>query len=1037
MNTSVDPEALRKLVEGSNGAPFDLLGPHPAEDDTVSIRAFRPDARSVAIKLNGTGVSYEMARFHEDGFFEATIPGAVDVPYQLALTLEDGTQTVIYDPYRYGTWLSNAELYHFGEGRFWHSYQKFGAQLTVVEGVPGVAFALWAPHAARVSVIGDFNEWDARLHPMRRRPGNGVWELFIPGMGEGELYRYDVLTTYGERLEKTDPYGFWTELRPATASITASMWYTWGDGQWMDSRQQRQAGPGRISIYQVHPGTWMRGEDGDWLDYQQIGQHLVNYCLSMGYTHLALTPIAEYPEDATLGYVTGGFYAVTSRYGSPLDFMRFVDYCHQNHIGVLLDWCPAQFASGSSGLENFDGTPLFEHPEPMQVRHPLWGTLAFNHANPSVRNFLLSNALFWLEMYHLDGLRLDRVSAMLYRDYGRGPGQWAAALDGSNVNEDAVKFLRSLNEGIHDAVPGVLMIADEATGWPGVTAPTAEGGLGFDLMWQTRWSRDVLEFLTQDADGRRDYHQRLVGAINPGEKAVLALSHRDVQMADGALINRMSGDEWQQRASLRLLLGLQMTMPGWKWTFMGTEFGVRQPWAESTPLDWSLLEDPAHRTLQYWVFDLHRLQAASPALTELDFEPEGFRWIEPNDAANGVYTYARLGKTPADFLLIVAHVQPVLREGYRVGAPAGAYEEILNSDSVYYGGGNIGNGGGHHQAETQPWQGQPASLVITLPPLSVLIFKPVGAVNLPHSIVEVAEAPVTAAEVSSPEAESGSDTEEYVDAADAVVEDDQPEQVADAAQLEDTEPDGMSLVETVETVEQESLPDEVSELPFEDEPGLQAMTAQDYIGGLPEPNEDDAAPLPLTQDAIETEEVPRLRLNLPDAPQGVLDYAEPITTDAMHDAETLILDPEPLNDAEEESMLIVDASPEYAAQYEIDDDGYISLPLTQSELPMPYYIGEATVVAFDDQSLMALAEEERLASLEDADLIFPNLLSTPDADEDVEDDYEEDDDDADDSFEDDEEVDYIDDDGYPADDGDDADEFDDEDDQDDPEEAGR
>jgi 1,4-alpha-glucan branching enzyme len=1010
MHTSVDPEALRLLIDGANSAPFDLLGPHPAEEGTVSIRVFRPDAQAVALTLPGTEITYEMARLHESGFFEVTIPGRPDMPYQLILFQADGSQVALYDPYRYGPWLSNAELYHFGEGRFWHSYEKFGAQLTVIEGVPGVAFAVWAPQAVRVSVIGDFNGWDDRLHPMRRRPGNGVWELFIPGMGEGELYQYSLLTTDGDILEKTDPYGFWTELRPGTASITASMWYTWGDQQWMDHRPARHQEHDRLSIYQVHPGTWMRGPEGDWLDYQEMGQRLVDYCLSMGYTHLALTPLAEYPEDESLGYVSSGFYAITSRYGSPLDFMRFVDYSHQNNIGVLLDWCPAQFAPGEPGLEAFDGSPIYEHPDPVQARHPLWGTLGFNYASPEVRNYLFSSALFWLDMYHIDGLRLDRVSAMLYRDHGRSPGQWVMAADGGNIHQDAVHFLRLLNDVIDDAVPGVLMIADEATGWPGVTAPSQEGGLGFDLMWQTRWAREVIEYFSGDAHGRRYHHQRLVSAITPGERAVLALSHKDVQLADGALINRLAGDEWQQRATLRLMLGLQMTMPGRKWVFMGTEFGARQPWDDSTPLDWSLVQEAAHSTLQYWVFDLHRLQVEHPALTDRDFNPAGFRWIESNDAANGVYSFARLGNSPADFLVMVAHVQPIVREGYRIGVPAGDYDEILNSDSVYYGGSNIGNGAGHRQTEAQPWQGQPASLVITLPPLSLLVFKPTGAVSLPEPLVE-AEAGIPAA-VAVP-AVSG-----------LAPDDDSVEQAAPvAAELEEAM--DMPRFETPAAAETEAPT--VAEVASEDtQPDREFMSAAIYIGPPPDALLDtEAEPVaePLSQDAIETEEMPRIRLHLPEGAEAVMGAApaawaadsaavalpsmtvgaEPLA-EPLEEAPSLILvDAEPGEHPPADDLHLIDAHPDYADAYQEDEDGYIVLPLYQSELPTPYFIGEATVVAVSNP-LALMVDDDEFA----------------DDDDDVEDDDEfEDDDDFDDDEDDDNE--FEDDDDFDEDEDDEND----------------
>ncbi len=728
MAPDIHSDAIAAILYGAHGAPFEVLGPHPAEDGTISIRAFRPTAQAMWVVDQTTGERTAMNRLHDEGFFEVTIPGEwPGLQYRYEMTTRDGQQEIFADPYAFPPLLTDYDLYLFGEGRFLNSYEKFGAHLRETDGVKGVNFVVWAPNAHRVSIIGNFNAWDARLHPMRRHDPIGVWELFIPGLGEGEVYRYDVVSRFDAyHAEKTDPYGFFAELRPANASIVVNIeGYDWGDDDWMTKRAETKPLNQPMLIYEVHLGSWRFNEQGKWLTYRELADVLVAYVKNMNYTHVELMPVSEHPLDASWGYQVTGYYAPTSRFGPPADFMFLVDTFHQNGIGVLLDWVPAHFPKDGHGLSYFDGTHLYEHADPRKGEQPDWGTYIFNYGLNEVRNFLLSNALFWLKEYHLDGLRVDAVSSMLLLDFSRKAGQWVANKYGSNENLEAIAFLKEMNTLIHGECPGAVTIAEESTSWPMVSRPTYIGGLGFTFKWDMGWMHDTLDYMKLDPVMRRFHHNKMTFSMMYAfnENFVLALSHDEVVHLKGSLMTRMSGDWWKKFASLRLLFGYQYTHPGKKLNFMGQEFGQWQEWSEERSLDWYLLDLPTHSSVQAWTRDLNTFYRAQPALYERDFDWKGFQWIDANDADQSVFTYLRFAEDPSDFLVIACNFTPVVRYDYTVGVPeAGRYLEVMNSDSSLYGGSNVGNAGSV-QSEAIPSHQYQHRLRLTLPPLAIVILK--------------------------------------------------------------------------------------------------------------------------------------------------------------------------------------------------------------------------------------------------------------------------------------------------------------------------
>ena len=704
-----------------------MLGPHRRGDGRWAVRTVQPTALRVHVLHRAVG-RVPMRRLHPDGVFEALLPGEVDRDAYLLLVEEaDGTTRALEDPYRFPSTLGELDRHLLAEGTDRELYRKLGAHPWTIGGVPGVRFVVWAPHARRVSVVGDVNRWDGRVHPMRFHPGAGLWELFLPGLGEGALYKYEILPRQGPPFLKADPVAFRAELRPGTASIVHALGrYRWHDDAWLARRGAVRQGQAPMSIYEVHLGSWRRHPDGRWATYRELAPRLADYLEAMGFTHVELMPILEHPYDASWGYQVTGYFAPTARYGSPDDFKFFVDHLHQRGFGVILDWVPAHFPADAHGLRRFDGTALYEHEDPRRGVHPDWGTLIFDYGRPQVRNFLLANALFWLEEYHIDALRVDAVASMLYLDYSRAPGEWVPNPFGGRENLEAIAFLQELHRTLHERVPDAFTVAEESTAWPGVTHPVERGGLGFDFKWNMGWMNDTLRFFRLDP-GVRKYHLNLltfslVYAFH--ERFLLPLSHDEVVHGKGSLLGKMPGDRWQRFAHLRLLLGWQWTHPGPPLLFMGGEFGMPEEWSEARALPWERLADPLHAGVQRWVRDLNGLLRAHPALWARDASGEGFRWIDLHDAENTVLAFLRQGASPEERLVVVANFTPVPRHGYRVGVPdPGAYRERLNSDALDYGGSGLGNLG-RVEAQPVPMHGYPYSLALTLPPLGLLVLEP-------------------------------------------------------------------------------------------------------------------------------------------------------------------------------------------------------------------------------------------------------------------------------------------------------------------------
>jgi 1,4-alpha-glucan branching enzyme len=632
--------------------------------------------------------------------------------------------------YKFPQILTDFDLHLIGEGTHYKKYEKLGAHLREVEGVKGVHFAVWAPNAKRVSVMGDFNGWDAERHPMHLLGSSGVWEVFIPGLSEGELYKFAVRSRLtGQTMEKADPYAFYAEIRPKSASI---VWdinkYTWNDDEWMAEREQRNALNAPISIYEVHLGSWMRvPEEGNrYLTYRELAHRLVEHVKEMGYTHIELLPVMEHPLDASWGYQVIGYFAPTSRFGTPEEFMYFVDYCHQNGIGVILDWVPAHFPKDAHGLARFDGTCLYEHEDPRKGEHQDWGTLIFNYGRNEVRNYLISNALFWLDKYHIDGLRVDAVASMIYLDYSRQPGEWVPNQYGGNENLEAIDFIRRFNEIVHSTHPGVLTIAEESTAWPAVSRPTYLGGLGFSLKWNMGWMHDTLDYFSKDPVFRKYHHENLTFSLLYAfhENFILVLSHDEAVHWKRSMLDKMPGEFPQRFANLKALYGYMYGHPGKKLLFMGGDIGQWYEWNEDESIHWHLLQYEPHQGLQRYVRDLNHFYRSEPAMHEVDFEWTGFEWIDFHDWEHSIVSFTRRAKDPEDFLVFVSNFTPVPRMGYRVGVPTGGfYKEVLNSDSRHYWGSDMGNSGGV-MADEVPCHGRPYSLSMTLPPLSIVVMKP-------------------------------------------------------------------------------------------------------------------------------------------------------------------------------------------------------------------------------------------------------------------------------------------------------------------------
>ncbi len=730
----LDGAVIEAIIGGSHGAPHDVMGPHTEVvngKEMLAIRAFRPlDAKVDVLEIK-TGKRTPMNRIHPAGLFEIVFPRRKgSFPYRLIVTDGAGNEFDLEDPYRFPFLLTEFEVYLWGEGNFFDSYKRLGAHFRTVDGVAGVNFAVWAPNAERVSVIGELNGWDTRTHAMSRNGGSGIWEVFIPNLPEGIHYKYSVKSRFmGHQADKSDPYGFYHEFRPSTDSRVWDLTkYAWQDEDWVTNRAETQRMDKPIHIYEIHLGSWKRvPETNGFINYRDLAHQLADYALDMGYTHIELLTITEHPFDGSWGYQVTGYFAPTSRFGTPDDFKYFVDHCHQKGIGVILDWVPAHFPRDAHGLGYFDGTHLYEHADPRQGEHRDWGTKIFNFGRNEVRNFLLSNALFWLKEYHLDGLRVDAVASMLYLDYSREAGEWIPNRYGGRENLEAIDFIRRFNELTHAESPGTLTIAEESTAWPMVTRPTYTGGLGFDFKWNMGWMHDMLSYMEKDPIFRR-YHQgqvtfSLMYAFT--ENFVLPFSHDEVVHLKKSMLDKMPGDLWRKFANLRALYGYMYGHPGKKLLFMGGEFGQWSEWSEARSLDWHLVENHDHQQLLAYMRDLGRLYKQEPALHQIDNSWDGFEWIDFADADQSVISFTRKAVDRNDHLVFVCNFTPLPRMGYRVGLPmAGRYREVLNSDWSRYGGSGVDNSS-LIDTQTIEWQSCKQSAPINVPPLGVVVLKPV------------------------------------------------------------------------------------------------------------------------------------------------------------------------------------------------------------------------------------------------------------------------------------------------------------------------
>jgi 1,4-alpha-glucan branching enzyme len=723
---------VQSLIGATCGDPFSLLGPHATTVDgrpALVVRSLQPAARRIDLVAGSRTVA--MSQCHPAGLFEAVLDAPDGTPYRFRVTYADGHVAEQDDPYRYGRVLSEYDLYLLTEGTHARAFDTFGAHRRALGSTTGVHFAVWAPNAERVSVLGDFNGWDGRVHPMRMLRPNGIWEIFMPDLPIGERYKFEIRSTRGGAvLQKTDPYGVFFERPPASASIVWDLTtHEWRDEAWMASRAARDHWMHEpMAIYELHLGSWRRVPERDDapLTYLELADQLIPYVKAMGFTHIELLPVMEHPFSGSWGYQVVGFFAPTSRFGPPEDFKAFVDACHRHDIGVILDWVPGHFPKDAHGLAQFDGTALYEHEDPRQGEHQDWGTLIFNYGRREVRNFLLSNARFWLDEYHVDGLRVDAVASMLYLDYSRRAGEWVPNRYGGRENLDVIDLIRQMNVQTHADYPGSITIAEESTSWPGVSRPAHLGGLGFTYKWNMGWMHDTLEYVSKDPVYRRWAHDEMTFSMlyAYSENFVLPLSHDEVVHGKGSMLGKMPGDLWQQCATLRAFYGFMIGHPGKKLLFMGDEFGQASEWNHDASLDWHLLGEPAHAGLQRWVRDLLAVYRREASLYEQDHEPAGFEWIDCSDHESSVYSFLRRARNPRDYVLLVLNFTPVPRVGYRIGVPElTTYIEVLNSDSLLYGGSNVGNGGAV-AAGGAVAHGRPASLDLTLPPLGCLLLKP-------------------------------------------------------------------------------------------------------------------------------------------------------------------------------------------------------------------------------------------------------------------------------------------------------------------------
>ncbi|PWB83928.1 MAG: 1,4-alpha-glucan branching enzyme [Methylocystaceae bacterium] len=719
------PEDVAAIVDARHGDAFAVLGPHETPVG-LAIRAFIPGAANVDILDKERRAVLTLERVHGDGFFEGLAQGRGRFPYRLRAKSDAG-EWEFADPYAFGPTLGALDDHLLVEGAHRKLYERLGAHPIRHEGADGVRFAVWAPNAQRVSVVGDFNQWDGRRCPMRKRIDSGVWEIFLPALGRGENYKFEIIGVDGALLPlKADPFAFQSELRPSTASVIAGLPdFAWSDSEHLEARASVDPRRAPMAIYEVHLPSWRRGEGGRFLTYDELADALIPHVVDMGFTHIELLPICEHPLDASWGYQPIGLYAPTSRHGDAAGFQRFVDRAHRAGVGVVLDWVPAHFPTDAHGLARFDGTALYEHPDPRRGFHPDWNTAIYDYGRREVANFLIANALYWLERFHIDGLRVDAVASMLYLDYSRKSGEWAPNPDGGNDNRDAAHFLRRTNELVYASCPGAVTIAEESTAWAGVSHPTSAGGLGFGFKWNMGWMNDTLAYMAADPVHRKYRHDKLTFGLLYAfsENFVLPLSHDEVVHGKGSIIAKMPGDEWRKFANARALYGFMWGHPGKKLLFMGQEFGQTREWNFDAGLDWGLLDHAPHRGLRDFLRDLNRIYRSREALHARDCEAEGFQWIVVDDADNSVFAFARFGEDRARPVVVVANFTPVVRERYRLGLPrAGRWREIVNSDAAIYGGSGLGNLGAV-EAAPQARGDFPAVAEILLPPLATLYFE--------------------------------------------------------------------------------------------------------------------------------------------------------------------------------------------------------------------------------------------------------------------------------------------------------------------------
>jgi len=736
MRKLINDEAIEAIIRTEHHDPFQILGAHQTDINgkkAVVIRAFIPDAVCSQIVDIKNGERFPMRKLHDAGFFEGIMESRSEVfPYRLGAEYGSGATSEFFDSYAFLPTLGDLDLYLFNEGNHHSIYEKLGAHLHIAKysdiSVGGISFAVWAPNARRVSVIGDFNNWDGRRHVMRSMGGSGVWEIFVPGLQCGQNYKFEIKLQGDALIEKSDPYAFYSEVRPKTASkIYDISGYTWADDNWMVQRPRRNWRKEAVSVLEIHLGSIMRvWEEGNrFLTYRELAPKIADYVKQLGYTHIELLPITEHPLDISWGYQVTGFFCPTSRFGNPKDFMYFVDYLHQNGIGVILDWVPAHFPKDAHGLARFDGSALYEHSDPRLGEHKDWATLIFNYGRNEVKNFLISSALFWLDKYHIDGLRVDAVASMLYLDYSRKAGEWIPNKFGGRENLDAIEFMKYLNSVTYSKFPGIMMIAEESTAFAGVSKPCDMGGLGFGFKWNMGWMNDTLSYFQKDPIYRQYHHNNitfpLIYAFN--ENFVSVLSHDEVVHGKGSIINKMPGDFWQKFANVRLLYGMMWAMPGKKSLFMGSDFGQWNEWNCNQSLDWHLLGFESHKGLSNFVSHLNSLYRNEPALHQKDHDGGGFEWIDFQDAIHSTVSWIRKGDNPDELIVFVANFTPVPRMNYRIGLPRGGFfKEILNSDSHLYFGSNIGNYGGVWSEQTG-WQNRPFSSPVNMPPLSIIGLK--------------------------------------------------------------------------------------------------------------------------------------------------------------------------------------------------------------------------------------------------------------------------------------------------------------------------